>query len=92
MLICASEAEAPSPEHPEIPVPATVDIMPDEVTLRSRYLSPIYKLPERSQAIGPTLILAAVAAPPSPSNPTTPVPAKVEINPVIKSILLILLL
>jgi len=79
----AAVAGPPSPLNPAV-VPAIVVIIPAVLILRTRALSASqkYKFPLASNAIPQALsILAAVAGPPSPLNPGTPVPAKVVTIP-----------
>ena len=79
---CAAVAAPPSPN--DDPPPATVEIFPEESTLRMRLLftSAMYRLPAASSATSWGLLsCAAVAAPPSPLKPAVPVPATVEITP-----------
>ena len=71
-------AGAPSPLKPEMPLPATVVMMPEVSTLRMRLLfrSAMKRLPAPSTAtpVGKAK-LALVAGPPSPLNPEMPMPA-----------------
>jgi hypothetical protein len=65
----ADVAAPPSPENPAAPVPATVEIVPPVVTLRTRLLllSAMYRLPLLSNARPHgRFSFAYVAAPPSP--------------------------
>ena len=76
--ICAAVAGPPSPEKPNVPVPATVVIVPFDDTCLIRWLpvSAITKLPSGSNATPWTrLSWAAVAGPPSPEKPARRVPA-----------------
>ena len=86
---CAAVAGPPSPEKPSVPLPATVSMIPvATVTLRTFgavLVSPKYTLPSRSVASDHGLrICAAMAGPPSPVDPATPVPATVVMIPVAK--------
>ncbi len=86
----AAVAASPSPLYPATPVPAMVVIIPLAATLRILLLltSAISIIPEASIfiPIGP-LNCADVAAPPSPPDPATPVPAKVVIMPFLSTFL-----
>jgi hypothetical protein len=82
--ICAAEASPPSPEKPNVPVPATVVIIPFGETRRIRWLlvSASTMLPSGSSATPCTRFSCAlVAGPPSPENPEEAVPATVVIRP-----------
>src|SRR5439155_994194 len=80
----AAVAGPPSPENPHTPVPARVVIVPlgDTRLTRSPSNSAI-KMPPSAVTATPSgrLSRAAVAGPPSPEKPLTPVPAMVVIIP-----------
>ncbi len=80
----AAVAGPPSPEYPNLPVPATVVMTPEVSTLRILWLSrsAMKRLPEESTATPEGRESSAdVAAPPSPEYPARPVPATVEMSP-----------
>ena len=80
----AAVAGPPSPLKPDTPFPATVVIVPsaDTFLIRSLSISAIRKPPS---AVGATAngmdSRASIAGPPSPANPSTPLPATVVIVP-----------
>ena len=77
-------AAIPSPLNPPVPVPATVLMLPDVSTLRTRSFpaSTIKRLPAGSIAMPVGKLKSAlVAAIPSPLNPSVPVPATVLMLP-----------
>ncbi len=76
-------ANPPSPENAAVPFPAMVVMIPPK-TFRMRLLkvSARYRLPAASTATPPgSLRVALVAGPPSPENPTLPLPATVVMIP-----------
>src|SRR5882757_8700842 len=80
----ASVAGPPSPEYPDVPLPAMVEIIPAGVIFRMRELpsSPNNKLPTPSKTmVDGESIIAEAAGPPSPLNPHTVVPAYLTIIP-----------
>src|SRR5207248_223186 len=83
-LSWAAVAGPPSPEKPDVPLPATVVIVPADETRRMRLLlkSAIRKPPSAVAATPEgALSWAAVAGPPSPEKPDVPLPATVVIVP-----------
>ncbi len=89
----ADVAAPPSPAYPDIPVPATVVIIP---LVRFTFLTQLLPASLKNKLLPTTKTLlglfkaAAVAKPPSPLYPAAPVPARVLILPE-ASIFLILL-
>jgi hypothetical protein len=82
--ISALVAAPPSPVLPDVPFPATVEMIPPGVIIRTRKfpLSQKKRFPNESRfrkLLDP--ILALRAGPPSPLNPNVPVPAIVLISP-----------
>src|SRR5665213_3191148 len=81
--------------YPALPLPAIVEIIPLVFILRTRLLlaSDTYKLPDASRItyVGP-LNSADVAWPPSPEKPLLPVPAMVEMIPLVVTLRIRLLL
>src|SRR5436189_4973687 len=80
----ASVAGPPSPEYPNVPLPATVEIIPAGVIFRMREFpsSPNNKLPAPSNTmVEGESIIAEAAGPPSPLKPHTVVPANLTIIP-----------
>lgn len=79
----AAVAGPPSPVCPTAPVPAIVVMMPEVSTFRIRALwSPMYRLPAMSRSMPHGCFkLAAVAGPPSPEAPNSPLPATVVMIP-----------
>jgi hypothetical protein len=80
----AAVAAPPSPEKLEVPVPATVEMMPVADTLRMRSL-PVSAMRNPPSAVGVTargsLSAALVAAAPSPAYELAPDPATVVMEP-----------
>jgi hypothetical protein len=78
----AAVAAPPSPWYPRRPVPATVSMVPPRVKRRTRWLlksvNQIAPVSSIFTSIGSSS-WAAVAGPPLPLNPATPVPATVVI-------------
>src|ERR1035441_8337194 len=85
LLSCACTAGIPSAVRPKSrPCPATVVIMPDGSTLRTRplLLSAMYIFPDASTATQTGLLsCACLAGPPSPPKPAVPFPATVVMFP-----------
>ena len=83
-LSSASVASPPSPDNPCVPRPAIVVMVPLGSTLRTTPFEgmAIYRLPIESTAnpLG-NESRAAVAGPPSPAKPSSPLPATVVILP-----------
>ena len=81
-------AGPPSPRRPVAPVPATVVMTPVPASIRrTRLLAESVKSrlppPSTSIALGSDDSPALVAGSPSPLKPSTPVPASVEMSPVL---------
>ena len=84
--IFAAVAGPPSPESPTSPVPAIVDTTPAALIRRMRVpWSAKYTSPCASTTSFPGDIAVAVAARPSPSKKSEPVPAMLRIKPVDRS-------
>src|SRR5258706_16061314 len=80
----ASRADPPSPEKPNVPLPAIVEIVPEVLTRRIRLLlksamricpDPSTKIPETSDK------QALTAGPPSPQKARCPLPTLVLMTP-----------
>src|SRR5581483_2060735 len=84
VLISAAVAGPPSPVEPGVPLPATVVIVPSGAIRRIRLFPPSATKSEPSPATTTwrgARSWAAVAGPPSPLQPPTPVPATLVTEP-----------
>src|SRR5947199_8862816 len=89
-FVVARVAAAPSPVVVAVPVPATVEMIPEVLTSLIRLFPPsaMNAFPEESKAMSHGVLrVAEVAAAVSPVKLQVPVPAKLEMMPVLTVIL-----